>query len=121
MKKILTILLFAAFLFSETTCKKSIDDAIDCVAEALFVTVHADLDSTNQKLMHFEFDYNPSEGFTLITPLSWNFGDGNTISGGTSIDHEYENTGSYEAVVSYTLKKGNSSCSTSSNKHIVIP
>lgn len=121
MKKIFIVLLFSAFLFSETTCKKSIDDAIDCVAESLFVVIHADLDSINPKLMHFEFDYSPSEGFTLELPIKWNFGDGTTIDGDTKIDHEYESAGSYTAVASYTLKKGSSSCSTTSTKHIVIP
>ncbi len=119
MKKILMLILFSAFLFSEISCKKDIEDAIDCVAESLFVVVHADLDSINPKLMHFEFVYNPSEGFSLETPLSWNFGDGTTIDGGTSINHVYV-AGTYEAIVSYTLKKGSSSCSSTSKKHIVI-
>lgn len=113
-------MLFPVLILSEITCKRAVDDALDCVAESLFVVVHADLDSINPKLMHFEFVYNPSEGFTLETPLSWNFGDGHTISGATTIDHEYDNTGTYEAVVSYTLKKGGESCSSNSTKHIEI-
>ena len=120
MKKLLILLLFPALMLSQITCKKAIDDAIDCISESLFVVVHADLDSTNPKLMHFEFVYNPSEGFSLETPISWDFGDGNTVEGAITIDHEYENTGSYEAVVSYTLKKGSETCSSNSTKHIVI-
>ena len=120
MKKLFILLLFPVLILSEVTCKKAVDDALDCVSESLFVVVHADLDSINPKLMHFEFVYNPSEGFILQTPINWNFGDGQTVNGGVKIDHEYENTGSYDAVISYTLKKGSSSCSSNSTKHIVI-
>lgn len=120
MKKLLILLIFPVMILSEITCKSAIDDALDCIGESIFVVVHADLDSINPKLMHFEFDYNPSEGFVLQTPINWNFGDGHTINGPTIIDHLYENTGSYDAVVSYTLKKGGESCSSNSTKHIVI-
>ena len=119
MKKLLILLLFPALMLSQITCKKAIDDAIDCISESLFVVVHADLDSTNPKLMHFEFVYNPSEGHSLETPISWNFGDGHTVEGATTIDHVYE-AGTYEAVVSFTLKKGSETCSSNSTKHIVI-
>lgn len=42
------------------------------------------------------------------------------LSAHTTTDHEYENTGNYDAVVSYTLKKGGGTCSSNSTKHIVI-
>jgi len=119
MKKILILMIFSAFIFSEYSCKKAIEDAIDCTSESIFVVIHADLDTANFKLMHFEFDYNPSEGFYLELPISWNFGDGETINGSEKIDHVYA-AGTYEAVASYTLKKGSSSCSSTSSKHIVI-
>ena len=107
-------------MLSEISCKKVVDNIIDCVAESLFIVVHADLDDTNPKLMHFEFVYNPTEGFVLQTPISWNFGDGHTVVGEKTIDHEYETTGNYEVIVSYTLKKGSETCSSSSTKNITI-
>lgn len=119
MKKILIVLLFATFLFSGITCKKAIDDTIDCIFESAFVVVHADLDSINPKLMHFKFVYTPSEGYSLEQPIHWDFGDGESINGDTIIDHIYE-VGTYEAIASYTLRKGSSTCSSSSKKHIEI-
>lgn len=119
MKQILTVLLFSAFLFSQTTCKKAIEDTIDCIFESAFVVVHADLDSINPKLMHFKFVYTPSEGYSLEQSIHWDFGDGQSITGDTIIDHLYE-AGTYEAVASYTLRKGSETCSSSSKKHIVI-
>lgn len=120
MKKLLILLLLPILILSDISCKKAIDDVLDCIGESLFVVVHADLDSINPKLMHFEFVYNPREGFELETSINWNFGDGHAVVGATTIDHEYENTGNYDAIVSYTLKKGSGTCSSNSTKHIVI-
>ena len=120
MKKLFILLLFPALILSEVTCKKAVGDVLDCIGQSAFVIVHADLDSINPKLMHFEFVYNPSEDLVLQTPINWNFGDGHTVNGETKIDHVYESTGSYDAVISFTLKKGSETCSSNSTKHIVI-
>ena len=113
-------MLVSAFLFLDTGCKKAIDNAIDCIIESMFAVVHADLDSNNTKLMHFKFSIVTSDGVTLDHSLNWDFGDGNSVTADTLTDHEYGNTGNYDVVVSYTLRKGSESCSTSATKHIVI-
>ena len=120
MKKILTVMLVSAFLFMDTGCKKAIEDGIDCVIESMFAVIHADVDSNNSKLMHLKFSIVTNDGETLDQALNWDFGDGNSITADTLIDHEYGSTGSYDVKVSYTLRKGSESCSTTKTKHITI-
>jgi len=120
MKKILIVIFVSAFLFFDTGCKKAIDTAIDCIIESMFAVIHADADSNNTKLMHFKFSIVTNDGVTLDNALHWDFGDGNSVTADTLTDHEYGNTGTYDVVVSYTLRKGSESCSTTKTKHITI-
>ena len=120
MKKILIVMLVSAFLFFDTGCKKAIEDGIDCVIESMFAVIHADVDSNNPKLMHFKFSIVTSDGLILDHSLHWDFGDGNSVTADTLTDHEYGSTGSYDVKVSYTLRKGSESCSTSKTKNITI-
>jgi len=76
MKYLIPVFLFASFLFIETGCKKAIDDAIDCGVESILLSIDAQIDSVNVKLVHFEFINNNTTGdFTLDQQIEWNFGD----------------------------------------------
>ena len=120
MKNIFIITLISAFLFVDAGCKKATETAIDCIVESMFATLHATPDTQNARLMHFKFSIATSDGVTLAPDLHWNFGDGNTTDADTLADHTYADEGNYEVVVSYTLRKGSASCSTTKNKSITI-
>ncbi len=112
MKKFIPVILIVSFLFVESGCKKAIDDALDCSLESILLSVDAQIDSTNQKLVHFEFINNDTEGkFTLDSEIKWDFGDGKTeTSTNHKIDHTYAGPGDYDVKATYTLRKGKDSC-----------
>ncbi len=122
MKNIIPIILFASFLFFQPGCKNAIDDGIDCTLQSTLLSVTDVADTTNSKLIHFEFINGDTGGsFTLDPNIEWNFGDGNTVtSTNLSIDHIYNNTGSYKVTATYTLRKGSSSCSGPKDKNITV-
>lgn len=120
MKNLLIVILFSSFLFANYSCKKASEEIIDCLFESAFISVNADLDSINPKLMHFKINFNGSKDVSLDNNVHWNFGDGNKITTDTIVDHAYENAGTYEAEISYTLRDANGTCSSSTNKQIVI-
>ena len=120
MKKIFIITLISAFLFVDAGCKKATETAIDCIVESMFATLHATPDDQDARLMHFKFSITTSDGVTLDPTLHWNFGDGHSLDADTVSDHTYTDAGSYEVIVSYTLRKGSASCSTTKNKSITI-
>ena len=118
MKKIFVITLISAFLFIDTGCKKEI--VIDCILESMFATLHVTTDGQDARLMHFKFSITPSDGVALDPALHWDFGDGHSLEADTLADHTYADAGNYKVVVSYTLRKGSASCSTTKEKDIVI-
>lgn len=122
MKRIIPIILFALFLFIEPGCKKAIDDAIDCVIESVLLSVNAEIDGSNVKLVHFEFINNDTNGsFTLDKEIKWDFGDGNTVTSATlKVDHIYSLAGDYTITATYTLRRGTASCTGPKEKNITI-
>ena len=121
MKNIAIAIVFSCtLLFFSSSCKDAIEAGVDCIFEVQFVTIHADLDSINPNLMHFQFVYDESEGVTLDHSINWDFGDGVKVVADTAIDHLYENKGAYEAIASFTLHDQHGSCSSSSKKSIHI-
>ncbi len=124
MKKALLISvlsLLTIVIITQVSCKQATDDIIQCVAESIGVSVNADLDGENNKLMHFKFNYDKSDG-TVLQEIIWDFGDGEKVTNNdTVIDHLYANSGHYDAVMSYTVKINNSTCSSSTAKSINIP
>jgi PKD domain-containing protein len=120
MKNFIIALFVSTLFLTIGSCKDAIESGVDCFFEVQFVTIHADLDSINPKLMHFQFVYDGSDGVTLDHSINWNFGDGESVTADTIIDHEYAETGSYEAIASFTLHDQHGTCSSSSKKQIVI-
>ncbi len=121
MRNFLILLLISSLAFTSITCKKVTEDVVDCTLQSLTAGMHANLDSENSKLMHFKFYISLSDGYTLDNDIKWDFGNGVTQVADTIVDYVYPESGSYKAVATYTLKKGSGSCSSSTEKDIVIP
>jgi hypothetical protein len=122
MKYSILILLFATIIVFQPGCKNVIDDVIDCSIESAFLSIHADVDSTNSKLVHFEFVNSDTDGgFSLDSDIGWDFGDGNTS---TSINHKtehiYAESGDYKVKATYILRRGDATCSGPKEKDVVI-
>lgn len=127
-KKIYKIHLFSILIFiicviflSSLSCGKIAEDIVDCSIEAISLSVHYEADTTNSKIIHFEFIDESSDDFKLKNEISWNFGDGHSIkSNGLKIDHTYQSTGTYEVVASYILEKGSTTCNGDKKKSVKV-
>lgn len=122
MKNVIPIFLIFVVLVCLSSCKKTVEDVIDCIAESYLLSISDEVDDTNPKLVHFEFVNNDTDGrFTQDAQINWDFGDGQTgTSTNNKIDHTYSNTGDYTVKTSYTLRNGSSSCSGSKEKSVTI-
>ncbi len=108
-------------IISQSSCKRVTEDIIDCAAETMGVSINADLDGENNKLMHFKFNYDSSDG-TILQEITWDFGDGEKVTNSdTIIDHIYANSGHYDASMNYTVKMNDGTCSSTTTKSINIP
>lgn len=121
MRNLLIVLFISSIALSGITCKKATESIVDCSIQSLTAGMHANLDSENSKLMHFKFYISLSDGYTLDNNIKWDFGNGVNQVADTIVDYVYPESGSYEAVATYTLRKGSGSCSSSTTKSIVIP
>ena len=111
MKKVIVFMVIAGYITITPGCKDIVEDIIDCTIESAFLSVHSEIDVSNQKLVHFEFRNNSSGDFTLDPSIHWDFGDGQTTtSTNLKPDHTYANSGTYHVVASYTLRRGSASC-----------
>ncbi len=117
---ILVLIIFISII-SSLSCKKITDDIIDYSIEAIMLSIHYETDTTNSKLIHFEFKDESSGDFKLKNEISWNFGDGHSIkSDGLKIDHTYQSTGTYEVVASYIFEKGSTTCNGDKKKSVRV-
>jgi len=121
-KYLIPVFLFVSFLFIETGCKKVIDDVIDCSLESTLLSIDAKIDTSNTKLVYFEFiNDNTTGDFTLDQQIDWNFGDGKTA---TSTNNKVEHTCTYatdfKVTANYTLHKGSASCTGQKEKTVTI-
>jgi len=115
------ILITSISVILSLSCKKITDDIIDCSIEAMMLSVNYETDTTNSKLIHFEFKNESTGDFKLRNEISWNFGDGHSIkSTGLKIDHTYQSTGTFEVVASYILEKGSSTCNGDKKKTVKV-
>jgi hypothetical protein len=123
MKKVILFFTIAFALTAMNSCKKAVEDSIDCIAASLLVSMESNADANNSKLIHFKFllDQNENNDFTLDDRLKFDFGDGNveTIEG-TEVSHEYASAGSFDVKVNYTLHRGSSSCMPVKEKTITV-
>ncbi len=122
MKYLIPVFLFVSFLFIETGCKKVIDDAIDCSLESILLSIDARVDTSNTKLVHFEFiNDNTTGDFTLDQQIDWNFGDGETAtSTNNKVDHTYTYATDFPVTANYTLHKGSASCTGQKEKTVTV-
>lgn len=121
MKNIGLLTLIAAIVIGYSSCKDDIEDAIDCTAESILLSFHAEVDTANPLLVHFTFINADTidNKFTLDETIRWEFGDGNEVTTQSlETSHEYPDAGSYKAKAHYTLRKGSSSCSSYKEKTV---
>ena len=122
MKRIIPIILISVILLCLNSCKKTVEDVIDCIAESYPLSISEEVDATNPKLIYFEFVNNDTDGrFTQDSQVNWDFGDGNSAtSTNNKIDHTYSSAGDYTVKTSYTLRNGSASCSGSKEKSVAV-
>lgn len=126
MKYIISIVLFSTFLFVQPGCKNAIDDIvndiIDCSVESAYLSIHANADTTNSKLVNFEFVNNDTEEkFTLDSDVNWDFGDGVAItSNNHKTEHIYAEAGDYKVTAAYTLRRESATCTSTKEKNITV-
>jgi len=122
MKYFISVALFVSIIFIQPGCKSVVDDIIDCSVESGFLSIHADVNAVNPKLVNFEFVNNDKEsGFTLDSDIQWDFGDGNTVtSTNHKTEHIYADSGDYKVKAGYTLRRGDATCTGTKEKDIVI-
>ncbi|MDW5290217.1 PKD domain-containing protein [Formosa sp. PL04] len=98
MKKITLLLCLCVISF--TSCKNDDDvvaSVIDCAFEwdALFDLTETVPDATTPLVVEFTVSYIGT-GNTLDHTVTWDFGDGNTETTGTTATHTYAAAGTYE-------------------------
>jgi len=122
MKRIILVILFISFLLLGSGCKSVVDDVIDCSIESAFLSIHADIDENNPKLVHFEFVNTDADGgFVLDSDINWDFGDGVTAtSTNHKTDHVYTNSGDFKVIATYVLRRGDASCNGPKDKTVTI-
>ncbi|MDF2190624.1 PKD domain-containing protein [Paraflavitalea sp. CAU 1676] len=112
---IISALLTCTFLSS---CKKTAKDIIDCLAEDLYVTLHATPDGSNPKKIDFHVNYT---GDHSVSSIEWIFGDGSTATvNGVSTSHTYGSAGSYTVKAKVKIINGSATCIPEPEKKITI-
>ncbi len=111
---IITVLVAVGF-----SCSKAAKDAIDCLAEALLVSMSHSTDAANSKKINFVINYS---GTYTVSSVQWDYGDGQsqTITGLTAT-HTYAAAGTYTVKTKVTVKNGSSNCTVEPTKTVVIP
>jgi PKD repeat protein len=119
MKKIGLFFMLVSIVAFTSSCKKEVEDALDCLFESAYKSVSHTVDEQNPKKVTFTVSYTGD--YTLDTNISWNFGDGNSItSNGTTITHTYAAAGTYEVVTKITVRHEGSHCTTDHKKSITV-
>ncbi|NQV03347.1 MAG: PKD domain-containing protein [Bacteroidia bacterium] len=116
MKKV-GILLVCALVLS-LSCKKAVDEAIDCVIELVFANISYTANPDDPKEINLTVNY--AGEFSIS--VGWEFGDGTSETKiGTTITHLYDSAGAYPVKANITLSGDNhSSCSTSKSKTVDV-
>lgn len=121
MKKVVLIngfLLFSIFLLMQSACKS---DDLNIPVICDFATVNAELDSANQKLVHFTL-IRDSIFVYPIQEIVWNFGDGNTVTNtDITVNHEYDDSGNYNVIIDHTVTIDGGPCTSSITTSVDIP
>ena len=119
MKRLFSCLLLGAIcIFSNSSCKKTLESAVNCTGESLLVSIHVNADATSPKLVHVEVQYSGSYNFQSVT---WDFGDGNTSTVTTkTADHTYATSGTFRVKGKVKIASGSSSCESEHSKSVDI-
>jgi len=118
MKKIITILCFAAVLILNFSCgKDDIEKGIDCVAESIYQKVKHTADATDPKKINFSVEYT---GDKTLKSVKWTFGDGTPSVEGVSVSHTYSAAGTYQVKADITVAEGNGTCTSSPVKSVTV-
>lgn len=116
MKKILFLL--AAALILSISCKKTVEESIDCITELMFAAI---IHTANPDAP-LEVTYELIYGGTHTVTITWEFGDGTSQTVvGTTVTHIYPDAGNYAVKANITLSSADmSSCSTSKEKNVDV-
>ncbi len=118
MKKSLTILLSAIFVFSISCSKNEAENVVDCVAESLTVSISATPDPGNPKKIDFKLNYTGSH---TIRKVDWTFGDGNKATvNGTTTSHTYAAAAGYTVKAKVEIVNGSAICSPEPLRNITV-
>lgn len=110
--------LFIAGLTFTGGCKKVAESAVDCFGESLLVSVKADADASNSKLINFEARYI---GDLSVSSVVWDFGDGTSQTAtSTTSSHTYLKAGNYTVKAKVALLHNGSTCTPEPTKSIVV-
>ncbi len=119
--KLQPLFLFALCVAGSTFisgCKKVTESAVDCFAESLLVSVRANTDATNSKLVNFEAHYI---GDLSVSSVVWDFGDGTSQTAtSTTSSHTYLKAGNYTVKAKVALLHNGSTCTPEPTQSIVV-
>lgn len=114
----LLLLVFISGLIFISGCKKVTENMVDCLGESLLVSVRADVDASNNKLINFEAHY---VGESSVSSVTWDFGDGSSQTFTTkTASHTYSKAGNYMVKAKVTLSQNGSTCTPEPTKSIVV-
>ena len=115
---IITILLIVSSL-NFVSCKKDIEDSIDCLSEGFLISVSHTPDAQDSKKITFKITY--SGDHSLDNSVKWDFGDGQTETKGTEVTHTYSNTGAFTVkAMDITVRNGDAWCSHEKDLELTI-
>lgn len=123
MKRTTFFVFIVITLLTWSSCKDDVEDAIDCTLESTFLSIDHQVDENNPLLVHFTFVNGDTlnNRFALDLEIRWEFGDGNEeTTQSLQVSHTYPDAGTYDAKAFFTLRKGDSDCSSSKNKTITL-
>ena len=121
MKKLLALVfLFTLSIFSFSCKDDDVENVINCLGESTAFRFDHTLGASDPKVVTLTVSY--SGGFALDNTITWEFGDGRSqTANGTTINHTYTSSGTFQAIAKVTIRRGDSFCSYDLPETIVIP
>ena len=110
--------MIAGMLMVGVSCKKDAEKIINCLGESIWISIKHTADSENPKKITYTVEYTGDHN--LSSSVEWTFGDGNSTTGGTTIEHTYAAAGEYELKAKVTTTSGDESCTVEPTKKITV-
>ena len=82
------------------------------------ISIKYSADSEDPKKITFNVEYTGDH--SLSNSVEWHFGDGNTATGGTTIEHTYSAAGDYDLKAKVTTTKGDETCTIEPTKKVTV-